>query len=240
MALIDTYKNNLIRKQKEKARLIDEKAKESNKIPQQHQKIISAKNTLLKTTSSSTQKSKLSEIQRAEAEINNIHKKVASIDKKIAQKEHEILLESNKIQKEEQRLLKKQIEEDTKARKERERQMKELLNKPTNQYINNGGQMNIASGNANITATFNYYETTTTLEEIINKIKDSDLSAFNSEEQEILIDNIDILQEQLTSETPKKGFIRTAISGLTGLVYKAATLTEPLEKLISFAKPYIE
>ncbi|MGL4999132.1 MAG: hypothetical protein ACRC5T_09215 [Cetobacterium sp.] len=240
MALIDTYKNNLIRKQTEKNKLINVKVKESNKISQQNQKIISAKKTLLRITSSSTQKSKLSEIQRAEAEINNIHKKIVSIDKKIAQKEHEILLESNKIKKEEQRLLKKQIEEDTKARKERERQMKKLLNKPTNQYINNGGQMNIASENANITVTFNYYETLTPLEEIINKIKDSDLSVFNPEEQEILIDNINVLQEQLTSEKPKKGFIRTAISGLTGLIYTSATLIEPLEKLINFAKPYIE
>ena len=240
MALVDTYRNNVIRKNNERAKLIESKGKESSKIASQNQKILSAKNAISRTKSQSTIKTKLSEIERAEKEISNIYKKMADLDKKITQKEKEITSENGKLIKEEQRLAKKQSEIETKRLKESERQMKELLNKPTNQYINNGGQMNIANDNATIYATYNHYEEQSELESLVSQIKDADLSALNEEEQEVLIDNVDVIQEQLNSDEPKKGFIRAAIGGISGLIYKSAALTEPLQKLIEFAKSYIE
>lgn len=240
MALIDTYRNNIKRKKNERLKFIENKSKESSKITAQNNKISSAKNAIARTKSPSTVKSKLNEIQRAEKEILNIYKRIADFDKKIVQKEKEIAAEETKLGKEEQRLAKQQADIEVKRLKENERQMKELIDKPTNQYINNGGQMNIANDNATIYATYNHYEEESELEALINQIKDSDLSEFSEEEQEVLIDNIDILQEQLANDEPKKGFIRTAIAGIGGLINKSAALTEPLQKLIEFAKPYIE
>lgn len=240
MALVDTYRNNVIRKKNERAKLIESRGKESGKIVSQNQKILSAKHAISKTKSQSTIKSKLSEIERTEKEISNIYKRIADFDKKITQKEKEITAEDGKLIKEEQRLAKKQSELEAKRFKESERQMKELVNKPTNQYINNGGQMNIANDNATIYATYNHYEEQSELELLVSQIKDADLSALNEEEQEVLIDNVDVIQEQLNSDEPKKGFIRSAIAGISGLIYKSAALTEPLQKLIEFAKPYIE
>ena len=47
MALIDTYRSNMIKKREELAKLSNDKAKESAKIPSLNQKIISAKNSIL-------------------------------------------------------------------------------------------------------------------------------------------------------------------------------------------------
>lgn len=239
MALVDTYRNNVIRKNNERAKLIENRGKERSKIVTQNKKILSAKSAISRTKSPSTIKSRKSEIERAEKEINNIYKRIDDFDKKITQKEKEIIAEKGKLQKEEQRIAKKQADLDAKRLKEGERQMKELLNKPTNQYINNGGQMNIANDNATIYATYNHSEEQSTLDSLVNQIKDADLSVLNEEEQEILIDNVDVIQEQLSSDEPKKGFIKTAIAGLSIMLYKSAELTEPLQKLIEFAKSYI-
>lgn len=236
MALVDTYRNNLIRKNNERAKLIESKAKENAKIVLQNQKILSAKNAISRTKSQSTIKFKLGEIDRANKEISNRYKRIADFDKKITRKEKEIIAENGKIIKEEYKIAKKQSEIEAKQLKESDRQMKELLSKPTNQYINNGGQMNIANDNATIYSTYNHGEEQSTLDYLVNQIKNSDLSVFNEEEQEILIDNIDVIQEQLSSEEPKKGFIKTAIAGLSSMLYKSSEITELLQKLIDFAK----
>ncbi len=104
----------------------------------------------------------------------------------------------------------------------------------------NNGQVNVANDNATIHATSNHYGQQIELDKLVSAIKNADLSMFNEEEQQTLLDNVEIVQEQLGSNEPKKGFIRTAMAGISGLIYKAATLTEPLQKLIEFAKPYIE
>lgn len=240
MALIDTYRNNVMRKNNEKVKLIENRGKESLKIVAQNTKISSLKNALTRAKSESIIKSKLNGIQREEKELANIYKKIADYDKKITQKEKEIIAEIGKLQKEEQRNIKKQSDIEARRIKERERQMNDLLNKPTNQYINNGGQMNIANDNAIINATYNRYESESELENLINQIKDSDLSCFDDDEQEVLIDNIDILQEQLSSDKPKRGFIRTAIAGIIPFMHKTTEVTELLQKLMDFVKPIIE
>lgn len=243
MAMIDLYRNNITRKNKELIILNEKRGKESRKLVQQNNKIILAKQAISKTKSQATINSKLREIERAEKEASNIHKKIADYDRKIASKQKEINNESSKLQKEEARILKKKNYEEQKKIKENERRMQELMERPFEQYNNYGGQMNIAKDNAIINATYNNYTTTNELDELdelIATIKDADLSVFNDEEQEVLIDNIDVLEEQLNSDNPKKGFIKTAIAGLTNLIYKSAELTEPIQKLIEFAKSFIE
>lgn len=125
MAIIDTYRNNISRKRGELSKLSSDKAKESNKKAQQMQKIISATNTLKRTSSQSIIRSKTSEIGKAEKTIAVIDKKIAELDKKIAQKEREITLEEKKLRNEEDKLRKKQEKED----KKRQQQNKQTLKK---------------------------------------------------------------------------------------------------------------
>ena len=115
MALIDTYRNNIARKNKELSDLSSARAKESQKRAQQRQKIVSATNSLKHTSSQSTIRSKNSEIERAEKEIAAIDKRIADIDKKTAQKSKEIADEEKKVRAEEEKLRKKQEQENEKA-----------------------------------------------------------------------------------------------------------------------------
>lgn len=240
MALLDTYSKNIMRKRNELRKLNESKVKENAKIAAQNQKIHSAKSVISRTKSQTTVKSKLNEIKRAEKEIISINKRIVDFEKKIIQKEREIITENDKLINEEKRLAKKKLELEIKQLKDHERQMKEILNKPTNQYINNGGQMNIANDNATIYATYNHSEDHTLLDALIHQIENADLSEFNNEERVALVDCVDILQEQLSVDEPKKGLIRTSIGVLNGLIFKTAALTEPLQKLIDFAKSYLD
>lgn len=112
--------------------------------------------------------------------------------------------------------------------------MKEISNKPSTQYINNGGQINIASDNSIINATFNKNSDKNELEEILRTIKTQDKSNLSKEEVEVLDDSLDTIEEQLNTNEPKKGILRIAIMGLTSIISASANLTDPLQKLIDF------
>ncbi|WP_157047268.1 hypothetical protein [Alkaliphilus metalliredigens] len=54
----------------------------------------------------------------------------------------------------------------------------------------------------------------------------------------IINDNIEVLQEELKRENPRKGFVRTAINGLQGVSPKiagAVELTAAVTNIIQFA-----
>lgn len=127
MALVDTYRSNVVRKKGELAKLSEDKAKESKKIYEQQQKIISANRVLKSTKSQSTINSRLSEISRAESEIAKANSKMADIDKKMAAKEKEILNEEKKVRDEEAREQKKSINEE-KRKMEANRHAMENIN----------------------------------------------------------------------------------------------------------------
>ena len=99
MALIDMYRNNVIRRKQELAKLSTDKAKESKKISDLNCKINSAKQAISRTKSETTIKSKLREIQGAEKSLADINKKIADIDVKRFKKEKELLSEENKVRK---------------------------------------------------------------------------------------------------------------------------------------------
>ena len=126
MPIIDTYRNNLLRKRDELSKLSSEKSRASEKRSQQKQKIISASNAIKRTSSQSTVRTKTAEIERAEKEIASIDKSIAELDKKIAQKEKEIAAEERKINSEEERIRKRQLQEDKKRQQENERTLKKL------------------------------------------------------------------------------------------------------------------
>ncbi len=123
MALIDTYRNNIKRKREELAKLRQEKAKESAKIPQQYKRIIDAKNAISRTKSESTIKFKLREIEKAEKEIASINKKIADIEKKIGIKDKELTTEEQRYLTEEERVNKKKADLEKKRLQETTRQM---------------------------------------------------------------------------------------------------------------------
>ncbi|MBS5936802.1 CHAT domain-containing protein [Clostridium sp.] len=126
MALIDMYRNNVIRKKQELSKLSNDKAKESKKISDLNSKINSAKKTISRTKSESTIKSKLKEIEGVEKLLADINKKIAYIDAKRVRKENELFTEENKVRKEEESLEKKKVTADKKRIIETERQMNKI------------------------------------------------------------------------------------------------------------------
>lgn len=126
MSLIDTYRNNISRKRSEFSKLSSDKAKENDKKARQKQKIISATNSLKRSSSQSTIRLKTSEIERAEKEIAKIDKKIAELDKKIAKKDKEIASEEKKLRGEEEKLRKKQEQEEKKRQQQNERTLKKI------------------------------------------------------------------------------------------------------------------
>ena len=79
MSQIDTYRNTLLRKREELAKLNQDLAKEQAKIAPLQKKIIAANGAISRTKSASTIKSKLNEIDRANKSIADIQKKCGDI-----------------------------------------------------------------------------------------------------------------------------------------------------------------
>jgi hypothetical protein len=126
MALIDAYRSNMARKRDELAKLSHDKANESAKIPHLNSRIINAKNTISRTTSSSTIQSKLREIEQSQKSLADIEKKIADIDKKIASKDKEFLAEEKRFRQEEDKINKKREQDEKKRMQENERQLRTI------------------------------------------------------------------------------------------------------------------
>lgn len=126
LAVIDTYRNNIVRKKSELAKLQSDRANETKKILVHKKRIQSAKLSISRTKSSSTIQNKYREIERAEKALAMIDKKVADIDKKIAKREREIIIEDKKLTREKEIERKKNVQKENKRLKESVKQMKEV------------------------------------------------------------------------------------------------------------------
>ena len=126
MAQIDTYRNTVLRKKAELAKLNQDLAKEQSKIAPLHSKINSARNTINRTKSASTIKTKLGEIERNSKAIADAQKRVGDIQKRIASKEKEIAAAEKRYQDEEAKIRKKQLDEDKKRAQAATRQAQQL------------------------------------------------------------------------------------------------------------------
>lgn len=126
MAQIDLYRQNILRKKSELAKLQADRASQTKKIPTQTSKILSAKKAISNTKSSSIVNSKLREISNAEKTLADIDKKVAEIDSKIAKKEKEIADEDRKFRQEEVKEQKKKDELEKKRANEALKQMRKV------------------------------------------------------------------------------------------------------------------
>lgn len=101
-----------------------------------------------------------------------------------------------------------------------------------------GGQVNIAKDQATINATQYNGINAKELDKLVQSIKTLMTDEISPEERQIINDNIEVLQEELKKENPKKGFVRTAIRSLQGVFPKIAgsvELTGAITSIIQFA-----
>lgn len=126
MSQLDTYRNNVLRKRTELAKLNQDLAKEQAKISPLQRKIMSAKNAIKRTKIQTTINSRLRDIERANKSIADIEKKIGDIHKKIAQKDKALATAEKNFRNEESKEDKKRIETEKKHQQESNRQMQSI------------------------------------------------------------------------------------------------------------------
>ena len=112
-----------------------------------------------------------------------------------------------------------------------------LDEKTTYNITVNQGQVNIASDNSVINATNCFGIDEGKLNELIKAIKVCS-SEIIGEEKEILESNLEVIEEEIKSQKPRKGFIKSAITWLKGLKC-SVELATAITSLISFISPLI-
>lgn len=100
----------------------------------------------------------------------------------------------------------------------------------------NNGQVNIANDNATINATNTVGADMSQLSELIKNIKDS--STLTGDDAEMMESNLQVIEEELQAEKPRKGFLKTAISGLK-LLKGSTEFAAAVTALIEFVQPFI-
>ncbi len=99
------------------------------------------------------------------------------------------------------------------------------------------GQVNIASDNASITATNTVGVDIRLLEELIQAVRNN-ADGFSPDDAEILKSNLEVVEEEVKSEKPRKGFLKTAVSGLK-MLKGSAEFAAALTALIEFIRPLL-
>ncbi len=130
------------------------------------------------------------------------------------------------------------IAEDGMKYLENEFQEVEKIHMPHTYYNISGNQVNIANDHATINALQNNGINVEELDRLVNTIKSLLTDSLSPEVLEVITDNVEVLQEELRKENPKKGFIKTAISGLQNArphIADAVELTAAITSIIQFA-----
>ena len=99
------------------------------------------------------------------------------------------------------------------------------------------GQVNIAYDNASITATNTIGIDITRLEKLIQTVRKT-ADGLSDEDAEILKSNLEVIEEEVKSEKPKKGFLKTAIFGLR-MLKGTAEFAAAVAALIQFIQPLL-
>jgi len=126
MALIDTYRNSKLTKEKERAKLVSDKAKEHLKIAVLSKKAQAARDAIRRTKTVSTINTKLKEIDKCNSDIATITKKIADMEAKIVNKDKEIVAYQIKIDKEQSSLDKKKQTAETKFKKDQDKSLRDI------------------------------------------------------------------------------------------------------------------
>ena len=144
MSMIDTYRNNIVRKREALAKLSSDKAKESTKIANLRKRIDSAKNSVSRTKSEATIKSKQKEISKAEADITASNQKIAAIEGKMSKLEKEISDEQKRLDREEEKTHILRLKKESDMQKKTQQQIDSLnktMKKHELQQLNLQGQI---------------------------------------------------------------------------------------------------
>ena len=102
------------------------------------------------------------------------------------------------------------------------------------------GQVNIASDNANITAsnTVNTVDIQE-LSKLISVVKEAALpDELSDEEKETLESNLEVIEQESKAEKPRKGFLKTAVAGIK-TIKGTAEFAAAIAALIQFIQPLI-
>lgn len=78
------------------------------------------------------------------------------------------------------------------------------------------GQAIIANDNANVTATANIGVNANELKQLIEAVRQN-ANTFEAEEKETVSDSLEVIEAEATSEKPKKGMLRTALTALNNV-----------------------
>jgi hypothetical protein len=137
MSSIDMHRNTIARKRGELSKLHGDKAKETKTVADMNKKILSAQQSMSRTRSQSTIKSKLTEIERSQKKIVQAETKISRIEKKIAKLEKDIASEEKKLRTDEDRAFKKREADAKRIQKSVETTLKthDRLHKDTQEAI---------------------------------------------------------------------------------------------------------
>lgn len=102
----------------------------------------------------------------------------------------------------------------------------------------NGGQVNIASGNAIINATQNKGVNNAELESIIKNIMDN-VSGLDKEDADTIIDSVEMIREEIMKPEPKRNIISSGIKLLVSMISidnGIPALAENIQKFIDYVQ----
>ena len=78
---------------------------------------------------------------------------------------------------------------------------------------------------------------TTQLEKLIQAVRET-ADGLSNEDTEILKSNLEVLEEEVKSKNPRKGFVKTAVSGLK-MLKGTAEFAAAIAALIQFINPLL-
>lgn len=133
MGLADTYRSNVLRKQKEIADLSERKAREQKSLATIYSRIENCSRSLNSTKQLSMIKSKQAEISRYKSQQVSIERKIAELEGKIAKLNISLANEQKKLANEEGRELKKNIEDQKRIAKQHKNEY-QSINKVLNTH----------------------------------------------------------------------------------------------------------
>ncbi|MEI3600272.1 MULTISPECIES: CHAT domain-containing protein [unclassified Oceanobacillus] len=123
MSLLNTYRNNVFRKGRELSRLQENKAKKIKDISDIEKRIKSAQNSIRRTKSESTIRTKQQSIDRDSNKLSSEYKKLAALEKDIVSKSKQLASEESKLQIAERKEREKTLREDEKRQKDLQQRM---------------------------------------------------------------------------------------------------------------------
>ena len=108
----------------------------------------------------------------------------------------------------------------------------------------NGTQVNISSGNSRLNAVqHNSSNETSELIKIIDNIRSSIDESIPNDEKESILQSVETIQNQLESDNPKKGLVKTCLLGLNTTIMAlphAIKLSKNVNQFIEYVKEFIK